>query len=107
MKRTAIHAVLAATLGVVLFAGCKSQPAETETAAPTAPPAATVALGHPKGSIKVGDTAVCTVCAARGTTHGVEEVQAVLDYKDKTYAFCSEAEKAEFISDPAKYAGAQ
>jgi len=46
------------------------------------------------------------VCAAEGGAHGEEEAKATLDYKGKTYAFCSEAEKAEFISNPAKYAGA-
>jgi len=40
-----------------------------------------------------------------GTTES-EAVKATLDYKGKTYGFCSEAEKAEFISNPAKYAGA-
>jgi YHS domain-containing protein len=34
-----------------------------------------------------------------------EEVKATLDYKGKTYAFCKLEEKAEFISNPSKYAG--
>ncbi|MBI3927008.1 MAG: YHS domain-containing protein [Armatimonadetes bacterium] len=38
-----------------------------------------------------------------GTT-AEEEVKETVDYQGKTYGFCDEAEKAEFISNPAKYA---
>jgi len=98
---------LAAALG--LLAGCS--PA-TE-AAPSPPPATrasaqpTAAVAHALGSVKVGDSAVCAVCAVRDGSAAREEVKATLDYKGRTYAFCSEEEKAEFISNPAKYAGAQ
>jgi YHS domain-containing protein len=67
--------------------------------------AATVATGAPQGSVKVGDRAVCAVCAVRDGTTEPEEVKATLDYKGKTYAFCNLDEKAEFISNPSKYAG--
>ena len=49
--------------------------------------------------------AVCVVCKAReGAKAKPEEVKATLKYKGKTYPFCEVSEKAEFISNPAKYA---
>lgn len=63
--------------------------------------------GQPIGSVKVGDNAVCAICAVKEGTNSPEAVAAVLDYKGKTYAFCNEGEKAEFISNPTKYAGTQ
>jgi len=33
-----------------------------------------------------------------------EEAIETIDYEGKTYLFCNEAEKATFISEPAKYA---
>ncbi|MBM3499453.1 MAG: hypothetical protein FJX74_12375 [Armatimonadetes bacterium] len=71
----------------------------TSVAAPATPAEPPAATGAPLGSIKVGDQAVCSVCAAEGGEHGLEEVKATLDYKGQTYAFCSEAEKAQFISE--------
>ncbi len=103
--RTKLIVMLAIVVTVGLV-GCKST--ETEPTAdppraavePTRPdPSAAEPEGAPLGSIKVGDQAVCSVCAAEGGEHGVEEVKATLDYEGQTYAFCSEAEKAEFISD--------
>ncbi len=104
-------ALLALTLP--LLAGCLGT-RTTETPAPGSSSAATpsgsaspiAATGAPLGTVKVGDKAVCTVCARGGHTSEPEEVKATIDYKGKTYAFCSEAEKAEFISSPAKYADA-
>lgn len=109
MKKTAAFAAaLAAAVSLAVLAGCREKSAGTDAEAPPAPEshaaAPAVTTAYPKGSIKVGDKAVCVVCAVNGTGHGQEEARAVLDYKEKTYAFCSEAEKAEFISDPAKYA---
>lgn len=37
-----------------------------------------------------------------GTT-AEEEVVETLDHKGKTYVFCNEKEKADFISDPTKF----
>lgn len=112
-RRTLV--ALAATIWAL--AGC-SQAKDEAPAAPsatggTASSSATsggaalpaVATGKPLGSIKVGDKAICAVCAVKEGTKSEEEVKAVLDYKGKTYGFCSLDEKAEFISNPAKYAG--
>lgn len=106
------------------LAGCNpdkaadnTAPANPPTGTTSAPPTsgspstassstgATATAGAPEGSIKVGDKAVCVICAAKEGTTALEEVKAVLNYKGKTYAFCNEGEKAEFISNPSKYAG--
>lgn len=56
-------------------------------------------------SIKKGSTAVCVVCHVKEGTNKPETVSETINYKGKTYAFCNESEKAEFISEPKKYAG--
>jgi YHS domain-containing protein len=104
---------------MAVLAGCSSNNGSTATHPPTssgAPSstsssagsggaAQTVAsTGKPLGSLKVGGKAVCAVCSVKEGTKNEEEVKATLDYKGKTYGFCNESEKAEFISDPAKYA---
>ena len=93
----------------VALAGCgpKEEGASTPpTPSATVKPAATTAsTGQPLGSLKVGGKAVCAVCAVKDGTTEQEEVKATLDYKGKTYGFCNLDEKAEFISNPAKYAG--
>ena len=63
-------------------------------------PAKTVAKAKPKLPAK----AVCVVCAAKTGKKELEPVHSSLKYKGKTYYFCEEKEKAEFISNPAKYA---
>jgi YHS domain-containing protein len=50
--------------------------------------------------------AVCPVCAVKEGKKELEPVKASLKYKGKTYYFCNLQDKAEFISNPAKYAGA-
>ena len=105
--------VVLIALFVGTFAGCKPKAEETETPAapkttsesPKESSPATPATGAPLGSVKVGDKAVCAVCAVKEGTAQPEEVKATLDYKGKTYAFCNLEEKAEFISNPSKYAG--
>ncbi|MBI3921792.1 MAG: YHS domain-containing protein [Armatimonadetes bacterium] len=96
-------------LFVCLLGGCGPKKAveapESSPATSATPPPAAPTTGAALGSIKVGDKAVCAVCAAEGGAHGEEEVKATLDYKGKTYGFCSESEKAEFISNPSKYVG--
>ena len=111
--RTVSLLAVGAGLAAAILAGCGG--GQTESAAPqatapqaTAPQAgessATAAsTGAPLGSVKVGEQAVCAICATKGET-SPEEAKATLDYKGKTYAFCSVDEKAEFISNPAKYA---
>jgi YHS domain-containing protein len=96
---------IAAVLAGGLLAGCGGDGTPGESG--TAPAPKTVAnVGKPLGSIKVGDSAICVVCSKEGGDHGKtpEPAVAIIDYKGKTYAFCNESEKAEFISSPAKYA---
>lgn len=65
--------------------------------------AATAAKEKP--AAKKPAKAVCAVCKVReGAKAKPEEVKATLKYKGKTYPFCEVSEKAEFISNPAKYA---
>lgn len=121
MKTAAKYAALSvlATAGLVIL-GCgeKSEtdsatpPAQTSSPAPASTGAAETGGGATsiKTAATVTDgkkdlkTAVCVVCAADGKPHGEEEVRASIEYKGKGYYFCNEAEKAEFISNPRKYA---
>ena len=105
MKTQVLLVALVAVV-VVMLTGCPQtktgdapQPpqANTTVAAPEAAPVADT--GAPLGSIKVGDKAVCAVCVAKGDKPEPEEAKATLDYQGKTYAFCSEEEKAEFIRE--------
>jgi len=45
------------------------------------------------------------VCVVKEGATAKETVVETLDYKGQTYVFCNESEKAEFISDPRKFAG--
>lgn len=75
------------------------------TVLPSAGAAAKPAAKSTAKEVKVGDKAVCCVCAVNeGGKAKPEEVKAVLKYKGKTYPFCDISEKAEFISHPGKYA---
>lgn len=100
MKKT----MLMVSLGVlVLLAGCSKGDVPTASATPAvAAPAAQTA--YAQGSIKKGDKGHCVVCVVKEGSNKEESVVATLDYQGKTYVFCNEAEKAEFISSPAKYA---
>jgi YHS domain-containing protein len=107
--------LLAAGLLLSSLAGCSPDKADNNAAPANSPSSSTaqtpvtkaaVVEGAPEGSIKVGDTAVCVICATNaGKPTDPEPVKEVINYKGKTYAFCNESEKAEFISNPAKYAG--
>lgn len=55
---------------------------------------------------KMPAKAVCPVCAAKSGKKELEPVKASLKYKGKMYYFCEPKDKAEFISNPSKYAGA-
>ena len=106
---------LLATVMVLPLAGCGEKPGDAPT-----PPATNPAAGGPQtggGGARTDATAatvtdgkqdlkeaVCVVCAADGKPHGPEPVKASIEYKGKGYYFCDEAEKAEFISNPARYA---
>ena len=59
---------------------------------------------YAQGSIKKGDLAICVVCAVNEGSTEKEPAHEVIDYEGKTYSFCNEEEKAQFISSPAKYA---
>lgn len=105
MKTITIFAVLAA----LVICGCgNKEEAGTDTQAPTTSTAAPTlkAVSYEKGSKKVGDMGVCAICMINaGKETEEEEAKAVLDYKERTYVFCNQAEEAEFISNPKKYAG--
>ncbi len=86
-----------------------SPAATTAQAAPTAaasgsPVAAAPPHAYPQGSIKKGDMALCVVCAINEGATEKEAAVETIDYEGKTYAFCNEEEKAQFISSPAKFA---
>lgn len=104
-----LFTLVALTATLALLAGCSQRQEEAANPSPASAPVAqpAVATGNSLGSVKVGEYAVCAICAVKDGTTAKEEVKATLDYKGNTYAFCSEDEKAEFISNPAKYAGAQ
>ena len=98
------------TLGLALIAlaflpGCGKEEAADTTAAPAATTGAPAAIttANALGTVKVGDKAICVICHTNEGTTEKEEVKATLDYQGKTYAFCSEDEKARFISEPGKY----
>jgi len=71
-------------------------------------PRAVAATSAAKGKAKAAGPkmAVCPVCAVKEGKKVPEPVKASLKYKGKTYYFCNLQDKAEFISNPAKYAGA-
>lgn len=110
--RSLLSVVMLAAVLCVLT-GCNPEnspnsapPANPSANAKSAAPAAIIAEGAPEGSIKVGDMAVCAICMVNaGKPTEPEPVKDVLNYKGKTYAFCNQDEKAEFISNPTKYAG--
>jgi len=89
----------------ILWAGCSTPPASNTTAATASPAAGKVDTAYALGSKKKGDKGHCAVCVVKEGKPGEEAVAETLDYKGKTYVFCNEAEKAEFISEPVKYAG--
>ena len=90
----------------LLWTGCSSAPPPSTAASATAAPAAgKVETGSALGSKKKGDKGHCAVCVVKEGKPGEEAVAETLDYKGKTYVFCNESEKAEFISEPAKYSG--
>ena len=94
-----------ACFAALCITGCSSSEPTASTSAETATTPVKV-VSYEKGTKKKGDKGVCVICTVKGgAVSAEEEVKLVLDYKDRTYVFCSEAEEAEFISDPKKYAG--
>jgi cobalt-zinc-cadmium resistance protein CzcA len=101
MKTLTKLAMLAVAATMAMAAPVSAAPAPKATPKAKSAPA----KGKTK-EVKVGDKAVCVICAVKEGTRKPEPVRAVLKYKGKTYPFCSIEEKAEFISNPSKYAGA-
>lgn len=112
MKTYALTAALAA----LILAGCGSGD-QASTTPNDAPPVAkapstggtpagdpAIKVAYDEGSIKKGDMVHCVVCVTNEGSKTEEPAHEVLNYQGKTYAFCNENEKAEFISNPAKYA---
>jgi YHS domain-containing protein len=93
--------LLLGAVSASLLAGCSKGP---ETSPGTASAAPKVTFAYAQGSIKKGDKAHCVVCVVKEGSTEEEPVAETLDYKGKTYAFCNEKEKAEFISEPARFA---
>lgn len=106
--------VLAAT---ILLAGCSPTAAPGASATPaagatteqvsspaTGAPAASAAHAYALGSKKKGDIALCAVCAINDGATAEEAAVETIDYEGKTYVFCNEDEKAQFISTPTKFA---
>jgi YHS domain-containing protein len=106
MKTTLISLSLFAALAI---GGCGSNDASTDASAP-APSASSdkggsaVVVAYDLGSKKKGDKGICVICNKNEGTTAEEDVVETLDYQGKTYVFCNEKEKADFISDPKKYA---
>ncbi len=93
----------------ILPCGCgqpsTEQSQNTQTpAAQTSPAPSTTAHAYPQGSIKKANMAICVVCAVNEGSTENEAAHEVIDYEGKTYSFCNEEEKAQFISTPAKFA---
>lgn len=101
MKNIAILAALA----TLFVAGCgPKEEATTDVTTNDGATKPTVVVAYDLGTKKKGDQGVCVMCNAKEGTTAEEPVAETIDYEGKTYLFCNEAEKAEFISDPAKYA---
>ena len=94
---------LAAILGGCSGGAGGSTPAPT-TAQTAAPAVAAAPHSYPQGSIKKGDQALCAVCSVNDGVTEKEAAAEVIDYQGKTYGFCNQEEKAQFISNPAKFA---
>lgn len=98
---------LVIAVATLALAGCSQSPSGqiAGTASPAASAhSAAVKVAYELGSIKKGDKGHCVVCVVKEGSKKEEPIVETLDYKGKTYVFCNESEKAEFISDPAKYA---
>ena len=91
---TLILAVGAITCGAIAL------PPKAALAAQTAKKAAAKSKSakakHPK-------KALCVICVAKDGVRILEPVKDSIKYKGKTYYFCANGEKAEFISNPTKY----
>jgi YHS domain-containing protein len=91
------------TVAVLSVGGLAIQP-EMMAAANAAPKKA--AAKGKAGTPGMPKNAVCVICSVKEGKREPEPVKASLKYKGKMYYFCNLNEKAEFISNPSKYAAA-
>lgn len=94
--------ILVAAAALTLTACGSNDSTAGQPAANASSPAA-VQVAYAPGTVKKGDTGYCVICVTNGEAKA-EAVAETIDYEGKTYAFCNESEKAEFISNPGKYA---
>lgn len=100
------HVAILATLAVLCVVGCgpkEASPTVDSSTTTATPPVAPTVVAYELGTKKKGDKGVCVICNAKEGSTAEEEVTETLDYQGKTYVFCNESEKAEFIADPTKY----
>lgn len=91
------------TLQALLLAGLALTPLTASGTLAAAKPAPKAGAAKP-AKAKLPAKAVCIVCATKSGKQELEPVHSSLNYKGKTYYFCEDKDKAEFISNPAKYA---
>lgn len=101
-KKILILAILVAAV----LSGCSNSP-EAPSASVSKTPTATAAYAYEVGSVKKGDMALCTICVVNEGATATEPAVETIDYEGRTYAFCNEEEKAQFISSPTKFAAKQ
>ena len=99
MKKIALIAAFAA----LVIAGCGPKETAVEPTGTSTSTSSATLVAYDLGTKKKGDKGVCVICNAKEGMTAEEEVAETLDYEGKTYVFCSESEKAEFISDPKKF----
>lgn len=98
------HIVILAAFAALFITGCgPKEEVTTDTNKPAATTSPATVVAYDIGSKKKGDMGVCIICNAKEGMTAEEEVIETIDYQGKTYVFCNEAEKADFISDPSKY----
>jgi YHS domain-containing protein len=86
---------------ITVLTGCSPS---SESPSASATPAKAAPYAYDVGSLKKGDMALCVVCVVNEGATATEPAVETIDYEGKTYAFCNEEEKAQFISTPAKFA---
>lgn len=82
----------------------KTQSSPNNSVSPaSSSPATRAEIAYALGSKKKGDQGICVVCNVKEGTTEEETAAETLDYQGKTYIFCNESEKAEFISEPTRF----
>ena len=96
-----LRAVITTTLAMFLC-GCGLDSEHSLTN--KSPSGTLVQSAYALGSIKKGDRGRCAVCAVNYLKNSAETIVATADYHHRTYVFCSEQERFEFMTEPTKYA---